>query len=133
MKADTFTKTTLAVIALALVVIAGQSVQHTATVRAAQTSGAEYDYKFMWHYMSLNLENGASSGTSLWTEDGNRPKDEYNNDGGFGQRIQVLGSQGWELVSDVVFSNHGNINPPKTIALNGVTTSERLIFRRRKP
>jgi hypothetical protein len=83
--------------------------------------------------MTVNLQTGSAWGTDHWTEDGNQLQGFGNDGGGLGARIQALGSQGWELVGDAVYSNKMNLNNTRTMAANGVSTAEMFTFKRRKP
>lgn len=130
MKTHTLTNTLLAVITVALVVIAVRGhFTHNVTVSAA--GFPRWQYKFVDRSYSYN-GNGTFA-ASTWKEDGQSPPDAANNIGGLGSRIQVLGSQGWELVSDTAFSENGGFNPQGHVAANGVTTRESLIFRHLLP
>lgn len=132
MKTDTVTKALLGIIALALAFIAGQdALNHITPVQAAST-GTAYEYKFITRDIKADLQNGYVGGNGTWKEDGKIPRDELNNDGGLGARIQQLGSEGWELAADVAFSERMNVNAQRNMAANGVSTSEKFIFKRRK-
>jgi hypothetical protein len=132
MKTDTVTIGLLGVIALALVFIACQgALKHITPVQAA-TTGTPYEYKFITRDIKADFQNGYAGGNGTWKEDGKIPRDELNNDRGLEARIQQIGSEGWELAADVVFSEHMKVNAQKNLASNGVSTGERFIFKRPK-
>jgi hypothetical protein len=125
----------LTIIASALVAIACQGLLNpTTTAHAASASTAQaYEYKTVIRYNSINSESGYVGGTKSWKEDAADPPSGYSNDdSGLGVRIRDLENQGWEMIANVPFSNLMNVNDAKTRSLNGVTTSERFIFKRKK-
>jgi hypothetical protein len=136
MKTDPVTKFLLAVIAVALVYIAGQGALNLVTPVHAATAGSAFEYKYILKFTAPDWNSGYFGGTATWLENGNQPPEGFSNDEtGLGKRFQALGADGWELVSDVAISNHINVaklNDSKTNAMNGVTTSERFMFKRKK-
>jgi hypothetical protein len=130
MKTDTFTKTTFATVALALVVLAGENINRNLNEVHAATTEA-WQYKFIHRQFTPDFESGQVRGDS-WVEDGQTSPNGKNSSDTLGARIQELGSQGWELVTDTAFSTHANQNPQKPYAWNGVVSDELLIFKRRK-
>ncbi|MDR5729193.1 MAG: hypothetical protein RB191_17385 [Terriglobia bacterium] len=88
MRTDSFTKTLLVVIALALVILAGQGWNsHSITVKAA-TSHEDWEYKFIsWSY---GFKGPSVGGYTSWKEDGHDlPLVDGKAD--LGGKIQALG------------------------------------------
>lgn len=130
MKTDRFTKTLLGIIALALAVIAVQGT-FSHSVQAASTI-TPFEYKFISRVYVPDWQKGEAVLSPVWSEDGQKASDDDVKNGGIGARIQYLGSQGWELISDNVVSQHMLVNIDKHVATNGVASYEHMIFKKRK-
>jgi hypothetical protein len=86
-----------------------------------------WEYKFIsWSY---GFEGPSVGGYTSWKEDG-RDLPLVDGKADLGGKIQALGLQGWELVSDTPYSRHMNVSPENHVAANGVSTDEMLIFKR---
>ena len=94
MKTDTLTKSLLAIIAVALVFIAGRGALNHETPVQAPSTGPTYEYKLIVRTFAVDWNNLQVTENSTWTEDGKTPPDRTNNSGGLGSRIHYLGSQG---------------------------------------
>jgi hypothetical protein len=116
-KSDIFTKTTLAIIALALVVIAGQgALRHPMTVEAASQQ--------RWVYKSIHARFQWTSNTVTRTSYVSNDGNELDGPPNMQDVMNGLGNQGWELVSTTPYSmwiSNGTAG--------GMTTDEILIFR----
>ena len=128
MKTDGLSKTLLAFIALAVVLIIGQGWNnHISTVQAA--SGQIWEYKFLnWSYIG---DIHSLDHVVLFKEDGNViPASEDGQVPNVGKKIQQLGSNGWELATNSTYSRHAVFT--NGTPANGLTTDEMLIFKRQR-
>jgi|SRR5579859_7439320 len=96
MKTDTYTKTVLSLIFLALLMIAGaKSREEMQAVHAAAPTRPQ-----AWEYKFLLFSHWYSSFTGSYTEQISEDGKKLNINGqGINQKIYDLGSQGWELVT----------------------------------
>ena len=128
MRTTKYTAFVLSVMALALVVLAGEEFRDRTTVVHAAGLRQAWEYKFVER--GYKGQNGDITVTAYWKEDGNTPPADQNNTSGLSARVRVLGSQGWELVSDTPYSRHMKVDAANGLAANGVTSDETLIFKR---
>jgi hypothetical protein len=128
MRTTQYTAFVLSVIALALIVLAGEELRDRTTVVHAAGSRQGWEYKFVER--GYKGQNGNITVTAYWKEDGNPPPPDQNNIGGLSARVRALGSEGWELVSDTAYSRHMKVDTTNGLAANGVTSDETLIFKR---
>jgi hypothetical protein len=132
MKTDRFTNALLSIIALALFIMAWQSLTlHSHPVQAATTTSKAWEYKFIGR--TFAWKNGRMNGTAMWKEDGKTLDVPEDGNAPIGAKIQNLGSQGWELIADTPYSWRMNTSAKDDMAANGVSTDELFIFKRQKP
>jgi len=116
MKTDLFTKTTLAVITLALVVIAGQGrLNRITTVHAAPVQQQRWDYKMI--RIKFRWQNNVADGIDFVSDGGTKLDGQPN----ILDFTRNLGTQGWELVSVTPFSLWSS---------GGSSTDEVMMFKR---
>jgi hypothetical protein len=143
MKNDRFIKTTLAVIALALLILAGNAFRNkSAAVQAASGTNQVWEYKSINRV--FNWKDGKIQGVGSASEDGQALPPVAGGGGAeMRSKLTQLGRDGWELVAVTPYSMSGGVASTSEskddrtrssgAALNGVTTVDVWIFKRQKP
>jgi hypothetical protein len=134
MQTDRFTKAVLSVIALSVVVLAGQN--WSTTAHAATTRQA-WEYKRLGRTFGMDRRSGTIAGVASLLEDGAVLPAGTD----AGAKIAEFGSQGWELVSVTAYSQmaqtqsqsaESTLGPFVGQSMSGVTTADIWIFKRPK-
>jgi hypothetical protein len=137
MKNDIFTKALLAVIAAALVVLAGQSFRGQPTTVHAAVSSPRQTWEYKRIDRTFTYKKGQYDKIDSWEEDGTAlPVSQL---GSMQLKLSQLGSQGWELVQVVTYSSafyhtdvYSRLGDTTDGSYNGVTSDETWVFKRLK-